>query len=285
MNYHARTGINEEDYWVLTPNELTAEKLPKAFSKEIYVRIHEWFGRRPQIQPPHVRDLLSPHDEVFPRGNFDNFDDGNEVVDLSVNEPTIDVLDGRDPPTNCDPLEGSPIRLVPPRSLSRQGPNPLGGVGVPNGTHYHGLTPPPRGSTVLLSDSSHSFTKRKIATTAIRRKSSAGVSALVEVAKSSSESIATQIAEMTSVTKETESNKLEVQLRLFSEQMAYQRERDMRIYEQSLLAADNARLAILKQGEIALALGNLSSVLSLGLKGHINPRRSDSTPDPSNESS
>ena len=124
MDYHARTGINEEDYWVLTPNELTAEKLPKAFSKEIYVRIHEWFGRRPQIQPPHVRDLLSPHDEVFPRGDFDNFDDGNEVVDLSVNEPTIDVLDGRDPPTNCDPLEGSPIRLVPPRSLSRQGPNP-----------------------------------------------------------------------------------------------------------------------------------------------------------------
>ena len=295
VDYHTRTGINDEDYWVLTPNELAAEKLPKSFSKEIYVRIHEWFGRRPQIQPPHVRDLLSPHDEVFPRGDFDSVDDGNEVVDLSVNEPSIDVfdgisnidlvkkvVDGRDPPINCDPLEGSPIRLVPPRSLSRQGPNPLGGVGVPNGTHSHGLTPR-RGSTVLLSDSSHSFTKRKIATTAIRRKSSAGVSALVEVAKSSSESIVTQIAEMASVTKETESNKLEVQLRLFSEQMAYQRERDMRIYEQSLLAADNARLAILKQGEIALALGNISNVLSLGLKGHIDRPRKASTPDPNNE--
>ena len=57
MNYHARTGINDEDYWLLTPNVLIIEKLSKAFSKEIYVRIHEWFGRRPQIQPPHVRDL------------------------------------------------------------------------------------------------------------------------------------------------------------------------------------------------------------------------------------
>ena len=249
MDYHVCTSINDKDHCVLIHNELTAEKLPKVYSKKIYVRIHEWFGRQPQIQPPHIRNLLNPHDEVFPRRDFDSVDDGNEVVDLSVNEPSIEGLDGtnnidhvkrvvedRDPPTNCDLLEGSSIRLVPPRSLSRQGPNPLGRVGVPNGTHSHGLIPPPRGSTVLLSDS-HSFTKIKIATMAIRRKSSAGISALVEVAKFSSESIAIQIVEMTPVTKETESNKLEVQLRLFSEQMTYQRERDMRIYEQNLLAA------------------------------------------------
>ena len=257
------------------------------------MRIHEWFGRRPQIHPPHTRDLLNPHDEVFSRGDFDTFEDDVEVVDLSVNDPSIEgidgrsnieyvkkVIEGRDPPTDCDPLEESPTRLVPPPSMSRQGPNPLVGLGVPNGTPFHGVTPPPRGSTVLLSDSSHSITKRKIANTAIRRKSSAGVSALVEVAKSSSEAIANQMKELASVTKETESNKLEVQLRLFSEQMAYQRERDMRIYEQSLLAADNARLAILKQGEIVLALGNISSVLSLGLRGHIDAPRKASSPEP-----
>ena len=297
-DYHARTGINDEDYWLLTPNELTAEKLPKAFSKEIYVRIHEWFGRRPQIQPPHVRDLLNPHDDVFPRGEFDNVGDEVEVVDLSVNEPSVEglddtpnityvkkVIDGRDPPTDCDPLDGSPIRPVPPSLLSRQGPNPLGGVGVPNGTPLFGGTPPLKGSTVILSDSSHSITKRKIANTAIRRKTPGGVSALLEVAKSSGEAIATTMREMASVTKETESNKLEVQLRLFSEQMAYQRERDMRVYEQSLLAADNARLAILKQGEIVKALGNISTVLSLGLRGHIDPPRRSSTPEPTNEES
>ena len=297
-DYHARTGINDENYWLLTPNELVLEKLPKAFSKEIYVRIHEWFRRRPQIHPPYVRDLLNLQDDVFPRGDFDSVKDDVEVIDLSVNEASIEyldgtanidhvkrVIDGRDPPTDCDPLEGSPIRLIPPPSLSRQGPNPLGGVGVPNATPLYRVTPPPRGSTVLLSDSSHSITKRKIANTAIRRKSSGGVSALVEVAKSSSEAIATQMKEMASVTKETESNKLEVQLRLFLEQMAYQCERDMQVYEQSLLAADNARLAILKQGEIVLALGNISSVLALGLRGHIDPPRRTSTPEPSEEAS
>ena len=219
-------------------------------------------------------------------------------MDLSVNKtsnegldgtPNIDhvkrVIDGTYPPTDCDPLDGSPIRPVPPSSLSREGPNPLGGVGAPNGTPLYRVTPPLRGSTVLLFDSSHSITKRKIANTAIKKKSSGGVSALVEVAKASGEAIATQMKEMASVTKETESNTLEVQLRLFLEQMAYQRERDMRVYEQSLRAADNARLAILKQGEIVLALGNISSVLSLGLRGHIEPPRKASTPKPSHEAS
>ena len=65
--------------------------------------------------------------------------------------------------------------------------------------------------------------------------------------------------------------------------MAYQRERDMRVYEQSLLAADNVRLAILKQGEIVKALGNIFSVLSLALRGHNNLPRRASSPEPSNE--
>ena len=241
---------------------------------------------------------MKSHDDVFSREEFDSVEDDVEVVDLSVNEPSIEGLDGtpnidhvkkiidsRDPPTDCDSLDGSPIRPIPPSLLSRQGLNSLGGVGVPNGTPLYGVTPPPKGSTVLLSNFSHSITKRKVANTAIRRKSLGGVSALLEVAKSSGEAIATTMREMTSVTKETESNKLEVQLRLFSEQMAYQRECDMWVYEQSLLAADNARLAILKQEEIVKALGNISSVLSLGLRGHNDLPRRASTPEPSNEAS
>jgi hypothetical protein len=132
VNYHVRTDINDEDYWLLIPNKLVMDKLPKAFFKEIYVRFHEWFGRRPQIQPPHVRDLLNPYDDVFSCGHFDSVEDDVEVVDLSVNEPNIEgldgtanidhvknVIDGRNPPTDCDPLEGFCIRLVPPPLLSR----------------------------------------------------------------------------------------------------------------------------------------------------------------------
>ena len=210
-DYHARTGINDEDYWKLTPTELTAEKLPKAFPKEIYVRIHEWFGRRPQIQPPHVRDLLNPYDEVFPRGDYDSVKEDVDVVDLNTNETNIEGLDGT---PNFDHVK----RVID----GRDPPIVLGGVGTSNGTPLNGVSPILRGSTVLLSDSSHSISKRRIGNTAIRRKSSGGGSALLEVAKASGEATATQMREMASVTKETESNKLEVQLRLFSEQMAYQ---------------------------------------------------------------
>ena len=118
-------------------------------------------------------------------------------MDLSVNEtniqglddtPNIDhikrVVDGRDPPTNCDPLDGYSIRPVPPPSLFRQGPNPLGGVRVPNGSRLYGVNLALRRSVIHLSDSSHSIIK-KIAHTAIGRKYTGGVSALVEVAKSS----------------------------------------------------------------------------------------------------
>ena len=67
--------------------------------------------------------------------------------------------------------------------------------------------------------------------------------------------------------------------------MTYQRERNMRVYEQSLFAANNARLVILKLWEIIIALANNSSVLSLGLRGHIDPPEKESTPEPSNEAS
>ena len=64
--------------------------------------------------------------------------------------------------------------------------------------------------------------------------------------------------------------------------MTYQQERDMRLYEQSLMAVDNARFAIIKQGEIVSALGNISSVLSLRLRGYMEPSSKDSTPPPTN---
>ena len=170
---------------------MTTQKLSKAFVKEIYVRIHEWFGRRPQIQPPsHVRDLLNPHDKVISRGNFDSVEEDVDVVDLSVYETNIEslddtsdidhvkrVVDGRDPPTDGEPFGGSPTRSVHPCLASRQRPNHLGGVGAPNGISLYGITHTQRGSFVFLSDFSHSIGKKKIAYTAIRRKSLRGISA------------------------------------------------------------------------------------------------------------
>jgi hypothetical protein len=67
------------------------------------------------------------------------------------------------------------------------------------------------------------------------------------------------------VTRETESNRLEVQLKLFAEKMQYQRNKDHRLYEQGRVAVENARLAVHKQGELVECLSKMSNVLRLGL--------------------
>ena len=71
-----------------------------------------------------------------------------------------------------------------------------------------------------------------------------------------------------------ERSKIEVQLKLFSEAMAYQRDKDRRNYEMTLAANENARLSILKQGEMVNCLDQLSGVLSKSLittNGHAFP--------------
>jgi hypothetical protein len=91
-DYHGRTGINSEDHWMLTNDEYVAEKLPKSLSEEILSQIHEWFGRRPHIQPPHVRDLWNPQDVVFEWVHEDSEEDKVEVVDLSTDGENFEEM-------------------------------------------------------------------------------------------------------------------------------------------------------------------------------------------------
>jgi hypothetical protein len=78
LDYHART--DQEVYWSQSSGNHVAEGVPKSFSKELFDAIDEWFGRRPQITPPHVQDLLSPCDKNYKSKDSDSND---EVVFLS----------------------------------------------------------------------------------------------------------------------------------------------------------------------------------------------------------
>jgi hypothetical protein len=56
------------------------EWLPRCLSKEVFDCIDDWYGERPQIQPPHVRDLMTPR-----YSNFEMEKDGDDAHD-SVRE-------------------------------------------------------------------------------------------------------------------------------------------------------------------------------------------------------
>ena len=64
-DYLSRTGRNVPDYWDLSCDDRRAEGLPKQFSQEFFVAIHDWYGNRPQMRPPHVRDLLALNDANY----------------------------------------------------------------------------------------------------------------------------------------------------------------------------------------------------------------------------
>ena len=62
--------------------------------------------------------------------------------------------------------------------------------------------------------------------------------ALIKCTKTSVERLAAQLEKIANTTREVEANKLEVQLRLFTENMGYQRESDQRLYEQGVVAKE-----------------------------------------------
>ena len=46
-DYLSRTGQNVPDYWDLSSDERRAEGLPKQFSHDFFIAIHNWYGNRP----------------------------------------------------------------------------------------------------------------------------------------------------------------------------------------------------------------------------------------------
>jgi hypothetical protein len=80
----------------------------------------------------------------------------------------------------------------------------------------------------------------------VKRKNLSTHHVIAEAAKSSGEFLAQQMKAMADASHELERRNIDVQLKLFAEQMEYQREKDRRLYESSRIAQENARLSIIK---------------------------------------
>ena len=96
-----------------------------------------------------------------------------------------------------------------------------------------------------------------------------GHNVIAKATKAFGDIMASQLRQMAEASRDLEKSKIEVQLKLFAEQMDYAREKDHCLYENCLIANENACLAILKQGEVVSCLAQLSQVLS---KGFIAPK-------------
>jgi hypothetical protein len=220
VDHHARIGTNGQVYWSQTNQEHVQEGLPKSFFNELFDRIDEWFGGRPQMQPSHIRDLMNPRDKNFD-GNKDLSEDNVEVVgdtgeEDSIN-PDLDYMPCTQPRMNAGCGKGMSLSV----GMAKGSPLPhCPTVHLSGGSES---AVPPKPSPILLSSSeSGSYNmKRRLGNTRIRRRTSA----LADATKAIGDVMVAQMKEMVGATRETEHNRLEVQLRLFSENMQYQREK------------------------------------------------------------
>lgn len=94
---------------------------------------------------------------------------------------------------------------------------PRPGNGLPPGIIPHYIS---------TSDASEFNLRRRPGNTAVRRKSLSGKNIIAEATKARGDIMAGQMREMAEAGRELEHSKIEVQLKLFSEQMLYQREKD-----------------------------------------------------------
>lgn len=263
-DFFARTGRNGAEYWDLTSAEKKREGLPKSFPQDLFFSIHEWFGKRPTMLPPHTRDLLSQDD-----GNYRSQPlpkDADDEVQVSEQE-------GEDPMDIATPVEASlPSRSTTPmeQQVETSDTASVPSKPIKLGARTGRQRPPlPAGVTphvISSTDTSEVNPRRQLGNTAVKRKSLSGHTLIAEATRATGDVMAGQMKEMVEASRDLERSKIDVQLKLFSENMQYQREKDLRLHESSVLANQNAKLAIMKQGEVVQCLAQLTSVLSMGLR-------------------
>ena len=135
-------------------------------------------------------------------------------------------------------------------------------VGTPQSRPYTGLPPGIAPHYISSSETSHFAVQRRPGNTCVTKKSVSGHVVIAEATKAIGAVMAQQMQDIADASRDLERSKIEVQLKLFSEKMSYQREKDRRLYTNAAIANDNTRLSILKQGEMVLCLSHLSTVLS-----------------------
>ena len=139
---------------------------------------------------------------------------------------------------------------------------------------------PARVTPILLSssDTSNQQLRRRPGSTLVHRKTTSSHAMIAKATRAVGNAMTCEIKEMAQSSKEVKTSKITMQLNLFSQQMEYQRDRDQRLYEASRLANDNAKLSIVKQGELVTCLSELSTALTTGFQVRHAMRRASRVP-------
>lgn len=209
------------------------------------------------MQPPHVRDTLAPNDSNYRRPQLDtelNAEEVDSEPDMEDQE-AVDTTEGSSPPQSPRRTPTTPA-VIPAFTDTTGSPSSRPSTRLPPGVTPH---------VISSSDTSQYAMNRRPGNTGVRRKSLSGHTVIADATKATGALMAARMEDIANASRDLERSKIEVQLKLFTEQMEYQREKDRRMYENAQIANENARLAILKQREMVSCLSQLSTVLGRGM--------------------
>ncbi len=214
--------------------------LPRHFLKENYDAIDDWYHIRPIINPPHVRDLSQPGDNVYSRATinqeFDSSDSGHPQPEHPPSGPGGPSNFYRPPQIPRPPTSPTPLQRPPPESAN-------------------GPTLPPPTVTQILSSSeetTYQHLSRKYGNTSQKRKNASGHTKIAEATLDSNDKLVTTLEKLN----EGDSK---LQWDIFQQQLIYNRQKDM-------LVQENARLTHINQSMLVQAITGLTQVLSIGLR-------------------
>lgn len=262
VDHFSPTGTNNITYWTMGKDEKKAEGLPRSYPEDVFNCIHEWFSSRPSIRPPHTRDLLAADDGNYvsatggseaPNDEYDFCDDSGDGGAGFTGTEDSDSTRSRQPCSdNFATAAGGSLSMSSPRATPARPPR----------------APLPFGVVPILissSDTTSEGSSQRPGNTGVRRKALSGHSLLAEATRATGTEMTNQMREIAESTRDMERAKIDVQFKLFTEQMQYYRDRDMSLNDNAREVNENAKLAIQKQGQMVQCLSHLSHVLSAGL--------------------
>ena len=173
----------------------------------MFEAINEWYGNRPQIQPPHVCDLLAPTDN-----NYIPHD--NQTSEGEEDPSKLDTEDHMDFPVHRT-VEGA-VDVVPPRSpqmassMPSRGPVPSKFATTPDSQPRPGLPPWITPHVINSLDTSSFSLKRRPGNTGVRRKSISGHTLVADATKATGALMTEQMKDIAECSRDLEHSKIEV---------------------------------------------------------------------------
>ena len=234
------TGCDFNDYYTMHPTKKKEEGLPRLFNEDFFNAIHDQFGNRPQIQPPHVQDLLFPID-----GNYktlESTNNNNQNEDDNEADPFHDMPNPvSDTPTS---LAGSsegrlPLNQVAPPSRR---PSPARTQSSKKRPAFPGIPLGIVPHVIGSSEISQALENRQVGNMGVRRKNMVGYTIIATATKATGAILAAQMQGVAEASLLVEHLKVDLQQRSFNQHMAYLEKQETSLYENAIIT--NEMLAL-----------------------------------------